>query len=248
MPGTLRSRCARLLFYPIRHVRWRIIAPYALLTLVLAAGGAYLVTRVVAGSFEERFNNQLAEASRVAADSVVRHESKHLETVRSVAFTTGLAQAAEADDGATVQRLAQPLAANDHVALIEVLDASGRRIYGARLNDEQTLAYAPLTDADDRASWPMVQSVLSGATDQIGDKYGDIEQTQSGPALYTAGPIFDGDRLAGVVLIGTPLADLVPEMKAEALADVSIYDAHGAPLASTLEAESGGDASKLAPA
>src|SRR5689334_13945775 len=104
MGGSMRSGFARLLLYPVRHVRWRIIAPYALLTLVLAAGGAYLVTRLVVGSFEERFDNQLAEASRVAADSVVRHESKHLETVRAVAFTSGVAQAAETDDGAAVQR------------------------------------------------------------------------------------------------------------------------------------------------
>jgi hypothetical protein len=69
-------------------VRWRIIAPFAVLTLLVAAGGAYMVTRLVVTSFEERFDNQLAEASRVAADSVVRRERQHLETVRAVAFRT----------------------------------------------------------------------------------------------------------------------------------------------------------------
>jgi putative nucleotidyltransferase with HDIG domain len=236
--ATRGSAAARVFLYPVRHIRWRIIAPYALLTLLLAAGGAYLVTRLVVSSFEERFDNQLAEASRVAADSVVRHESKHLETVRSVAFTEGLAPAVETHDTATVQRLAEPLAANDRAALIEVLDASGHRVYGAKLSDDTSLRYAALTDPDDRTSWPIVEAVLARAADRLGDKYADIEPTPAGPALYTAGPVYDGDRLAGVVLVGTPLAQLPPEIKAEALADVTLYDARENPLASTLSAES----------
>ncbi len=243
----IATRLSRTARYPARHVRWRIIAPYAMLTLLVAAGGAYLVTRLVVSSFEERFDNQLVEASRVASDSVVRQESKQLETVRSVACTAGVAQALETGDAATAQRLAQPLAANGHVALVELLDASGRRVYGARLSDPQSLAYASITDDGDRASWPIVRSVLGGAADRLGDKYAGIEDMVSGPALFTAGPIFDGDRLAGVVLIGTPLAGLALEMKDEALADVSVYDARGAPLASTLAAEAGGDIGRLTP-
>ncbi|HEY7801990.1 MAG TPA: HD domain-containing phosphohydrolase, partial [Dehalococcoidia bacterium] len=95
--------------------------------------------------------------------------------------------------------------------------------------------------------WTIVQDVLRGRTDQLGDKYADIVQTTNGAALYTAGPIFDGDQLAGVVLIGTPLSALVPQLKEQALADVSVYDLHGVPLASTLAAESSDIGTELRP-
>ena len=48
--------------WPLRHVGMKIIAPYALLTVVLAIAGTFLVTQLVAGSLRERFDNQLAEA------------------------------------------------------------------------------------------------------------------------------------------------------------------------------------------
>ncbi|MBF6599455.1 MAG: HD domain-containing protein [Dehalococcoidia bacterium] len=244
----MRSRLAGICLYPARHVRWRIIAPYALLTLALAAGGAYLVTRVVVSSFEERFDNQLAEASRVAADAVVRQESRHLETVRAVAFTDGLPAAVRRGDAAAVERLTAPLAANAHAHLVEVLDRGGRRIYGTRLVDDPSLTYAPLSDASDRSSWQIVQQVLAGRTDPVGNKYAAIEPTAQGAALYTAGPILDNGGLVGVVLVGTPLVQLVGDLKGQALADVSIYDPQGAPLASTLAPETGDLRADLLPA
>ena len=70
------------LLAPARQIRWKIIAPYVILTLVLAAGGTFLATRMVTGSLEERFENQLAEAARVTSDAVVRREREHLELVR----------------------------------------------------------------------------------------------------------------------------------------------------------------------
>ena len=51
--------------------------------------------------------------------------------------------------------------------------------------------------------------------------------------MYTAGPIYAGDALTGVVLIGTPLSSFLTIAKAETQADVTIYDGDGATLAST---------------
>jgi len=48
--------------WPLNHIRWKIILPYAFLTAMLAGVGAYLATDIVSGSLEERFANQLAEA------------------------------------------------------------------------------------------------------------------------------------------------------------------------------------------
>ena len=233
IPGGSTSWPARALLYPARHIRWRIIAPYAVLTIILAVAGTYLVTQLVTDSFQERFNNQLAEASRVASDSLARRERKHLETVRSVAFTEGVAAASQADDSAALARLVGPIAANDQAESVEILDASGRRVYGTRLADAGKLTYADVTGADDRATWPLVRKVLDHQRDTQGDKFSDIDRADTGYGLFTAGPIYDGEHFAGVVLVGSPLTSLLPLAKADSLADVSVYDFAGTPLGST---------------
>jgi hypothetical protein len=79
--GRLLSSVA--LFVP-SHVRWKIVAPYIVLTLLLAAAGTFIATRFVTGSLEDRFDNQLAEAARVASDSIVRREREHLSDAGAV--------------------------------------------------------------------------------------------------------------------------------------------------------------------
>jgi putative nucleotidyltransferase with HDIG domain len=227
------SRVRKALLYPARHIRWKIIAPYAVLTLLLAAAGTFVATRLVTGSLAERFNNQLAEAARVTSDSVVRRERQHLEVVRGVAFTEGVAAAIEASNKDDLALLVEPLAANNKTELVEVLDARGQSILGIRLKDPASLRYEPLSETGGRASWSIVQSVLSRDTDAQGDKFAQIVQTADGYALYTAGPIYQQDRLVGVVLVGSLLDSFLPVAKGEALADITIYDFNGKPIATT---------------
>src|SRR3990172_7547003 len=103
-------RLRGILLLPGRHIRWKIIAPYALLTILIAATGTYIATRLVTGSLEERFENQLAEAARVTSDSVVRRERQHLEVVRGVALTEGVAAATGAGNSSGLASLVEPLA------------------------------------------------------------------------------------------------------------------------------------------
>src|SRR3970282_1396007 len=132
--------------WPFRRLRWKIILPYAFLTVVLAIAGSYIATRLVTGSLSERFDNQIAEAGRAVADSVVRKEREHLETVRAVAFTKGVPEAIQAADRATVADLVGPLAANAKVERLEILDAAGQRLKTFSLTDEKSLSYVELSD------------------------------------------------------------------------------------------------------
>ena len=58
----------------LSSLRAKLIVPYVLLTLSIALLGVFIITRLVAGSFQERFGNQLIEAGRVTADGIVRKE------------------------------------------------------------------------------------------------------------------------------------------------------------------------------
>lgn len=222
-----------LLTWPLRHIRWKIVLPYAFLTVVLAATGSYLAARVVTGSLEERFDNQLAEAGRVMSDAVVRKEREHLETVRAVAFTEGVADSIEARDDGRLEDLVGPIAGNAAVERLEVLDTEGQRLRTFWLSDEEVILYEELSDGDNPATWPLVQRVLQGEVDELGDKYAQVVKTSEGFVLYTAGPISGDGELVGVVLVGTSLDSFVTEAETEALADITVYDFDGNPLAST---------------
>ncbi len=227
-------------------LRWKIAGPYALLALLLAGGGAFVVTRLMVGSLEERFGNQLIEAGRVAADAVVRQEREHLTTVRTIAFTEGLPEAVAAGDGSQVSRIALPILANQRPQFVEVLDARGGRLFGAR---QEGSAYVVAADAVQRTSWPFVQRVLEGRVDATGDKFAGIVDVSPGLVLYSAGAIRAASgATVGVVLVGTSLTTFAPNAKAQALADVTIFDMTGRPVATSFAVDATEVASELAPA
>jgi putative nucleotidyltransferase with HDIG domain len=238
------TRLARRLLYLGLHlvparIRWKIVAPYVVLTLIVAFAGTYMATNLVSGSLEDRFDNQLAESARVTSDAVVRRERQHLEVLRTVAFTGGVPESLAASDGAALRALVEPIAANSGTEYVEVFDASGRRLLGLSLDDASTLTYGAMTGSSDRASLALVQRVLQGRDDALGDKFAQLVQLGEGPALYTAGPIYSGDQIAGVVLIGSSLESLLPAIKREALADVTFYGLDAGVLASTFSQDDG---------
>jgi putative nucleotidyltransferase with HDIG domain len=224
---------------PLRHLRWKIIAPYALLTVLLGAVGTYMVTTLVAGSLQERFDNQLVEAGRVAADSVVRKERDHLEGVRTVAFTEGVAQAVAAGDTQSMTGLLEPLMTNLGLERAEIIDGSGNRLLGlTREGAAADLTFQPV-DAADTSQWPPVQRVLEAGEDEQGDKFAGLVETPEGLAFFTAGPIRSGTETVGVVLVGTYLDSLARQAREEALAEVTFYDFQGRPLATTFAGTGG---------
>ncbi len=77
----------------LRGIGSKIIVPYTLLTLIIAAIGAFIVTNLVTSSLSERFHNQLLDAGRIVAESMVDEEENRLAVLRVVANTNGVAQA-----------------------------------------------------------------------------------------------------------------------------------------------------------
>ncbi len=219
LPAVVRRTAS----FPARRVGWKIMAPYLLLTAFFAVLGTFLVTRLVTGSLEERFSNQLVEASRVASDSVVRQERRQLEAVRAISFANGVPMATDSRDAAALETLVLPFAANGRVEQVEVLDVRGQRIFGAELASAEGLRYQPLNLAADRSGWPMVARLLAQQRDQHGDKFAGMVYDGKEWAFYTAAPIEEGGRLTGVVLVGTKLSSFLATAKSEALADLTFY-------------------------
>jgi putative nucleotidyltransferase with HDIG domain len=219
-----------VLRYPARHISWRIIAPFALLTLLFAATGTYLTTSIVGSSLQERFDNRLLEAGRAAADTVVLQERKHLEVARTAAFTAGVAEAAARGDSGTLRSLLLPIAGNSAVDEMVVVGAGGEVLFAVAADGAGT--YTNIADDGRIAALPVVAKALRGESDEAGDKFSDLVDFGQGYTLATVAPVYRGEEIVGAVLVGTRLESLLPVMKASAFADVTFYSG-GAPIAST---------------
>jgi HD-GYP domain-containing protein (c-di-GMP phosphodiesterase class II) len=229
-----------------RHVRWKIIVPFVGLSLIVSLAGTYLTTRVLSGSLRERFENQLIEASRVTSDAFALRERKHLESLRTVTFTNGVARAAADGDSLALERLLLPIAVNSAIDRVEVVDTTGRLLYGVHRTGETTWAAIPLDSATAYQTWTPLQDVFKGPRDGI-DKSSGVVDTPEGEALYNAGPLSFEGRAVGAVLIGSRLDSFLATVKLAALGDVTLYGLDGAPLQSTLNEDALGNIATLQP-
>src|SRR6266545_1171235 len=107
-------------------IRFKVILPYLLLTLIVAVTGAYVVTKLVSSSLGERLTNQLLEAARVVSGTMARQEIKQLEAARILAYTRGLGDALHHGDVDQVAILSKPAAGGLNVESLLMFDAQGR--------------------------------------------------------------------------------------------------------------------------
>jgi len=221
----------RRLYIPILT---QITIPYIILAAVFAAGGTYLVTRVIFDSVEERFTNQLIGTGNLAQESVVREEQQLLEALRLVTHIQGVDAALQENQLDALEALILPVAYNSDLEAVVFLNASGRQVFSLKL-DEATQTYAPMVGAGSFAQLEFVSKVLAGEADELGDKYGGFALSSSGNYLFVAGPIEDGTgQLVGAAMVGRTVENLTKLIREETLAQVSFYDLNGQVLSSTL--------------
>lgn len=221
-------------------IRNKIIIPYALLTLVLAILGVFVVTRLVAGSFEDRFKNQLISAGRLVSDEVVNRERDRLEIQRAVTNTEGVPDALINRDFAELDRLISPIIANyKNIDSIVLLDTQGREVLRLQreLDAPNTPAQTYRGSGADFSTWLSVERVLANANN--GAKEVQIAQDSKSNELiiYTVGSVQTPRGIIGAALVGTYLKKEVDTLKSLALADITLFDETGAAVYSTLVAD-----------
>ena len=234
----LFGRLQNLLSLP--SLQSKLIIPYTLLSLVMTVAGIFILTRLVTSSVRERFLNQLYEASRVASDGIVLQEKEHLENLRVMSYTSGVAHALINRDADELEDLLLPLALNNQVEIITVMDTNGVEIF--------TLGLDPFTgqylrsDGKDFSSFQPVKMILEGNVDEQGDKFVGLLQAKDGLALFTATAVHhqSNGELAGALMIGTHLDRHVADLKTRSLADIILLDKSGNLLSTTLPPEENG--------
>lgn len=202
----------------------RIILPFLTITVLVAIVGTYVVTRLVAGSLQERLTNQLIESSRVASDGVVRQERDYLEQSRLIALANGVDTAIEEEDIAFLQLLVESITLNAGIPYAAIVDNRGTPLF----------VQGELPQTQNYRQFEAIERVLDGISDTRGDKYAEITYNNEPPIFYIASPITNNQgQLVGALLLGTSVNELLTTLKREALADVALYDADSRLVATT---------------
>jgi putative nucleotidyltransferase with HDIG domain len=217
-------------------LREKIILPYIVLALLLAVGAAFIGTRVVFDSIEERFVNQLIEAGKLSSEWMVKEESRLLETQRFLAHADGVPEAIQAGDAEKLRTLAFPVAVNSAEEAIEILNISGTTLLSMHHRTGGNVEDYEFSRGDETfRQVDAVQKSVAGQTDALGDKYAFVLQTRWGQYLYVSGPIDDAKgKPIGVVLVGKSLNTLVRQIREATLAQITLYSSEGQPVATTL--------------
>ena len=214
-------------------LRAKLIVPYVLLTMAIALVGVFVVTNLVTSSIRERFINQLFEASRVVADGLVRREREQLENLRLMAYMEGVSEAIIERDADGLQNMLWPIAMNNQIQAVSVIDLEGQEIMTLAL-EPATNQYLLSTGAD-FSQFDMVMNILAGGMDEIGDKFADFLITTFGPYLFTDAPVRDSSgKMIGLLMVGTRLESVLGELKSQSLADITVLDRSGSFVATTL--------------
>lgn len=239
--GAPRSFARLRQFLSLPSLQSKLTVPYTLLTLVLTIVGVFILTRLVTSSIRERFTNQLFEAGRVASDGIVLQEKKHLENLRTMSYTVGVANALNSRDTEKLESLLLPIAMNNQVEIVTLIDLQGSEVLTISL-DSASGQYLRATGSD-FSPFPPVEKILHGEEDERGDKFSGLLQPNDNIVLFTSAAVRKSDgELAGVLMVGSYLDQLVFDLKTRALADIALLDKNGDLLSTTLPPEDNGHA------
>jgi hypothetical protein len=169
---------------------------------------------------------RLRDAGAGADASLVTVESEQLTALRSITFTRGIAQAVSSNNPAELNRIVTPLQANSDVPMVDVVRPDGQVILAVRSKG------APRPVAT-RRGMPAIDQSMREARGPRGGRFSEIVIFKSGPTFVTIGPVMEANTPVGVVLVMTPLADVLGRLSQQVRADLTAYTANGAPIATT---------------
>jgi signal transduction histidine kinase/HAMP domain-containing protein len=94
-----------------------------------------------------------------------------------------------------------------------------------------------LSQGADLSKWPIVQKVISGVVDELGDKYVTLAQVDGNNLFITIGPVKQDGKVVGAVLVSSYVRDLLGTLAHATFSDVSLYDINGRLLSTTLNTD-----------
>lgn len=240
----------RLLWQELRsRLRYKIILPFLLLTLCVALTGSAIAFSLVAGSWQERFDNQLAAVTRTVNDNLVSQERANLQFLREVVFAPpnertgapGVPEAVAAGDRAELQAALDPYfraglqRTSVRLDRLIAFDRDGRTIVDLERSPDSGQPYSVRPTLDFGQTW-FVPQVLAATADDLGDKFAGILLLPDTQSYYfcTIAPVYQGETVVGGMIVAMQVDTLLNKLiERSQAAMLTVYDSEGVALVST---------------
>ncbi len=212
-------------------LRWRFLSPLAIILIIVAMVGAYLMASQLSQGLEEAETAILLQSLQTTAQRAHDlYEQQRSEALR-LAYTRGIPEAVESDQISSLARTLETAATAAGLDSIIITNAVGLEVAGlVHSPSEDDYAISTGTDLSDEA---LVQQVLS--SDGLGAS--GIMRTTDGLMIYAGMPIEQNNQTRGAVLVGHWLDAALLDLSAGASADIALYDAQGQLLQSSFRLE-----------
>jgi signal transduction histidine kinase len=225
------------------QLKYQIIVPFLILAIVVAVVGMSIVAFFIARQQQDRFDNELAAATRTVSDAFLAQEQANLDFLREVAF-------AQRNDSIGAPAVAEAFRTNDVAGLRTALEPfflQGTRRSDVRLDrliafgrDGRTIAdferppqaydtYITHDSFDLSGAW-FTPKVLNGESDSRGDKYAGLIQFSNTQTLYlaTIAPVRVDTEVVGGLIVAIRFDGLLNTIVQQARLDgIVIYDQNG---------------------
>lgn len=199
-----------------------------IVALVAALLAVYLAGQTAARMWLEDLDERLLDAGAGTNAAAIVLEREQLEAFRSIAFSEGFAADLDALAVRAIEEKVTPIDANHGIPMIDIVDELGRVVFAFRGEGAIRPIYRERVGVD------IVRRALAGERDEYGERFTDLIATEEGPLIATAGPVRHDDEIVGVVLLMTPLDELLSQGKNLHGADLTAYSMdRGDPLATT---------------
>jgi signal transduction histidine kinase len=211
-------------------LRWRFTLPLAVVLIIAATIGGYLLANSLSVNLEIPQINLLLESSRAISERAAQLYERQRDEAERIAYTTGVAEAIVNGQG---EDLHQPLEALARLADLDsliVANAQGVEVLGLQRVEMPDLSDYSISEGADLSAEPIIRAVLDEGY------YGaaGLLRTPQGIMLYTATPIPLNNEVVGIALVGHRLERVLTELQGSAMADVALYGADGVLLQTTI--------------
>jgi signal transduction histidine kinase len=196
-------------------LKWKLMIPFGVLTLLWAASGTFLLTRMAVGRTSARVDAELDLAMRTAGSSFADLVAGNIELVRLASNTLGVADAVEAGDAEQLRGLLEPLVNTGAAELMVVFDATGAERFAMWHADGKV-------DVAAAGVGPEV-AALVGGQEAAAAKQVLFSGSLRGTVLLAAGQVREGDRGVGYLAVGSRTNTLVSRLGPSGNGGVAVF-------------------------
>jgi len=217
-----------------------VVVPFMALSLVLGVVTSAMVSQQFGASAASRLDALAIKEEDAVGGSFDAFQQRQLTNLRLLSGTQGAAAAVSRARPIELRDLLFPAVATQMPDPIQayVVGPNGREVLGMRA-DPNRPSRCLCSVGHDMVGWPRVFDVLMGRVDAQGPKYAGLVERPGGALLYSVGPVLQGDRVVGAIVVAEPLDVLLATIHRSNDFAIGVYQPDGRRLASTTDLAAG---------